>query len=87
MHVQMHPAEVGKVGVVADEIRNGISAGLLFAVEWRKSSRSGAVGNCVEIGPLGSGKVAVRNSRHPNGPALIYEHQDLATFLMRTKKR
>ena len=40
---------------------------------WRKSSWSGPTGgNCVESAALPGGTVAVRNSRHPGGPALIF---------------
>jgi hypothetical protein len=41
---------------------------------WQKSVRSGPNGgNCVELAALpDSDKIAVRNSRFPEGPALIY---------------
>ncbi|WP_141580296.1 DUF397 domain-containing protein [Actinomadura sp. WMMA1423] len=38
---------------------------------WRKSSRSGSSGgNCVELAGLAAG-VAIRDSKDPNGPALL----------------
>ena len=52
-------------------IRNGVSAESLTGAEWRKSSRSGAVGNCVELAPVQGGS-AVRDSKCPNGPALVF---------------
>ena len=38
---------------------------------WRKSSRSGAVNNCVEVARNLPGGVAVRDSKRPAGPALV----------------
>lgn len=67
------------------EIRNGMSAGSLEGVAWRKSSRSGAVGNCVEVAALATGEFAVRNSRFPAGPALVYTRAELAAFVAGAK--
>jgi Domain of unknown function (DUF397) len=40
---------------------------------WRKSSFSGPTGgNCVETATLAEGRIAVRNSRFPAGPALVF---------------
>ncbi|HYS41319.1 MAG TPA: DUF397 domain-containing protein [Pseudonocardiaceae bacterium] len=64
---------------------NGVSASSLIAAVWRKSSRSGAIGNCVELAPLAGDEIAVRNSRDPRGPALIYSTMDLSGFLARVK--
>jgi hypothetical protein len=57
-----------------------VPAGNLTNAQWRKSKRSGALGNCVELAPLADGAVAVRHSRHPNGPALIYTPAEIAAF-------
>jgi len=54
------------------DIYNGISAAELIGAEWRKSERSNSQGACVEIARLDSATVAMRNSRDPNGTALIY---------------
>jgi hypothetical protein len=66
-------------------LRNGVSAALLCDAAWRKSRRSGAVGNCVELAFLPSDEVAVRNSRDPGGPALIYTRAELAAFVASAK--
>ncbi|MGH3329188.1 MAG: DUF397 domain-containing protein [Streptomycetales bacterium] len=70
---------------MTNEIRSGMTAALIAGATWRKSSRSGAVGNCVEIAPLDSGEVAVRNSRYPSGPALIYTRAEMAAFVAGAK--
>lgn len=70
---------------MTDRIANGMSADLLTGVSWRKSSHSGALGNCVEVALLPSGEVAVRNSRFPEGPALVYTRAEIAAFLSGAK--
>jgi hypothetical protein len=66
-------------------VHNGVSADRLGGVDWRKSRMSGAVGNCVEVATLESGEIAVRNSRFPSGPALIYTRAEMAAFLAGAK--
>lgn len=63
------------------EFFNGIRAGALGPVTWTKSGRSNATGNCVELAALPGGRVAVRNSRDPHGPALIYTRDEIAAFV------
>ena len=60
---------------------NGISAGQLDGVTWQKSRRSNPSGNCVETALLPNGEVAMRNSRDPEGPALIYTRAEIEAFL------
>jgi len=38
-------------------------------------------GSCVEVAALADGRAAVRNSRHPSGPALVYTSAKIAAFL------
>jgi Domain of unknown function (DUF397) len=63
-------------------IRNGMPAAELAAVSWIKSRRSGPTGgNCVEVAFLTGGDVALRNSRHQDGPALIFTRSEWEAFL------
>jgi hypothetical protein len=63
------------------QIMNGAKADELGAVQWRKSQASNPSGNCVEVAALPQGEVAMRNSRHPSGPALVYTRAEVAAFL------
>jgi hypothetical protein len=47
---------------------------------WRKSARSGSNG-CVEVAGLPDGWVAVRDSKHPDGPVLRFTPVEWAAFL------
>lgn len=57
----------------------------LSGVVWRKSRRSGKLGNCVEVARLADGGVAMRNSRFPDGPTLVYTRDEMAAFLAGAK--
>ena len=66
--------------------RNGMPAESLPDVAWVKSSLSGPTGgNCVELAHLPEGQVAVRNSRHPGGPALVFTQAEWDAFLAGAK--
>jgi uncharacterized protein DUF397 len=66
------------------QIPNGVPADKV-PVTWRKSTASNPTGACVEVAPLPHGDVAVRNSRHPSGPALVYTRAEIAAFLAGVK--
>jgi hypothetical protein len=50
-------------------------------LSWRKSSASNPSGNCVEIAVLAGGDVAVRHSRHPTGPTIVYTRAEMSAFI------
>ncbi|MFD3902959.1 DUF397 domain-containing protein [Streptomyces sp. CB04723] len=50
-------------------------------VAWWKSSASGSQGDCVECGLLDGGAVAVRDSKNPTGPALVFGRAALAAMV------
>ncbi len=67
------------------DVTSGMSATELTeatGARWVKSSYSGPTGgNCVEVAFLANGQVAVRNSRHPSGPALVFLAPEWDNFL------
>lgn len=48
---------------------------------WRKSSKSQDGGGCVEVAELDQQHVAVRDSKNPTGPALIFRRDQWSAFL------
>jgi hypothetical protein len=68
-----------------DDVDHTTTAARLSNLPWRKSTHSGALGNCVELAHLADGDVVVRNSRQPDGPVLVYSRTELATFLFGAK--
>lgn len=64
-----------------DPVYSGIQASRLPVTAWRKSRYSNPSGNCVEMAELAAGSVAVRNSRYPDGPALIFTVAEWAAFV------
>jgi hypothetical protein len=69
------------------EIRNGVSADEVPGAAWRKSSHSGAVGNCVELSWFGGQAGGVRNSRDPHGPVLVVPGPALVSLVSSTGDR
>lgn len=50
-------------------------------VRWRKSTRSGVNGNCVEFAQLNDGDIALRDSKDPSGPVLTFGRAAWSAFL------
>ncbi len=66
------------------QVSNGVPADQL-AARWRKSRVSNPSGSCIEVAELPGSAIAVRNSRYPSGPALIYTRAEVAAFLTGVK--
>ena len=63
------------------QMANGAPADQLTVVRWRKSQASNPSGNCVEVAALPGGGIAMRNSRYPSGPALVYTRAEISAFI------
>ena len=62
-----------------------VPADVLGAVVWRTATASNPRGDCVELARVAGGAVAVRHSRDPHGPALLYTPAEIAAFLAGAK--
>lgn len=52
----------------------------LTRAQWHKATHSGSENACVEVAPLPDGGRAVRDSKNPHGPALIFTHAEWTAF-------
>ncbi|KAA6223582.1 DUF397 domain-containing protein [Streptomyces albofaciens JCM 4342] len=50
-------------------------------VQWRRSSRSTGMNNCVETARIGPGLLAVRDSKNTAGPALLFTSAAWTAFV------
>ncbi len=56
-------------------------ASALEGITWVKSPTSGPEANCAEFAALPDGRVAMRQSKAPAGPALVYSRDEIRAFL------
>jgi len=63
------------------DIRNGMPATDLGADGWHKPWSGPNGGSCLEAKKLPAGRVALRQSTDPNGPALILEAGEIRAFI------
>ncbi|KWX00695.1 hypothetical protein TH66_03585 [Carbonactinospora thermoautotrophica] len=57
----------------------------LSTAKWFKSSRSGNNGDCVEMAH-GDTWAALRDSKNPDGPALVFDRKAVTAFLEGVKR-
>jgi hypothetical protein len=57
-----------------------VTSGLPEA-QWFKSSHSGPANECVEVAWLDDGQVGVRDSKCPDGPALVFDARAWSAFV------
>jgi Domain of unknown function (DUF397) len=66
---------------MTERIYNGVLAESLGAEGWSKPWSGGNGGSCVEAKKLADGRVALRQSTDPRGPALLYTVAEMAAFI------
>ncbi|MFE0156743.1 DUF397 domain-containing protein [Nonomuraea sp. NPDC059007] len=59
---------------------------LLKTANWRKATRSGDSGDCLEVAPLPDGRVGLRDSERPDHPAYVVSPSVWAAFIDGAKK-
>jgi hypothetical protein len=59
--------------------------GSLVGVEWRKSSYSSGMENCIEVADGFPGAVPVRDSKAPCSPALVFSVDGWSSFVAAVK--
>ena len=57
----------------------------LAGLRWRKSTHSNGQAECVEIASNLPGITAIRDSKNPHGPALVFTHQQWHAFAAQLK--
>ncbi len=57
----------------------------LTHADWRKSSFSGSggpgSGDCVEVTPLADGRIALRNSNHPEAGTMFFTRSEMRAWI------
>ena len=58
----------------------------LSRAAWRKSSRSGAEHNCVELARTDGNNIAIRDSKNPHQAALLFDRVGWSDFARQAKR-
>jgi hypothetical protein len=56
----------------------------LISAPWRKSTFSGDAG-CVELAPLGDGRIAMRDSKDPDAGTLFFTRREMDAWIQGAK--
>jgi hypothetical protein len=67
-----------------DAVKTGkitLSAGELADLAWIKAQASNHNGACVEVASTSTDKIAIRDSKDPGGPILVYTATEFRAFL------
>lgn len=56
-------------------------------IKWRKATRSGQNGQCVEVARLADDQIGVRDSKRPDGAVLRFTQAEWDAFLDGMRKR
>ncbi|WP_055557432.1 DUF397 domain-containing protein [Streptomyces sp. NBRC 110028] len=71
--------------ICGSRVYSGMPARDLGSEGWHKPWSGGNGGSCVEAMRLKDGRVALRQSTDPDGPALIYTNLEMKRFIQGAK--
>src|SRR5208282_4780676 len=83
MQDQMHVHSL--CAQVSEEAHGGPADGQYTSGHLLTSWHSNPNGECVEMAALPNGEIAMRNSRFPAGPVLLYTQAEITAFLAGAK--
>ena len=68
------------------DIRSGMPAEDILGALWQKPWSGSNGGACLEVAKLPDGRVAVRQSTDPEGPALVFSAEEIRVFVKSSKE-
>lgn len=85
MRHPMNRSPVGNPHRGDPPVRNGMPSRELGTQGWSKPWSDDAGGACVEAKKLRDGRIALRQSTDPEGPALVFTPHEMTNFLAGVK--
>ena len=67
------------------QVYNGMPAAGRHEADWQAGRHGDRHDARIELAVLPGGGIAMRNSRHPGGPALIYTYAEIEAFIAGAK--